>query len=153
MKENAAYFGGDPTNVTIAGESAGSSSVSALCASPLASGLVKNAIGESSSLVTKQAPHTFRSMEEAKKTGLKIMKQFNCSTIEELRALPASKIVTSKYANSGMTLDGFALTKTPYEVYEEGNSNETNLLNGYNVKESDAFVVPQYLFSPTCRLF
>jgi para-nitrobenzyl esterase len=65
VQENADYFGGDKTKVTIAGESAGSSSISALCTSPLAKGLFRYAIGESSSLVLKHVPHTYRSQEKA----------------------------------------------------------------------------------------
>lgn len=48
-----------------------------------------------------------------------------------------------------MTKDGYALTKDPYEVYKDKENNEEVLLNGYNVLEGDAFVIPQYLFSPT----
>jgi para-nitrobenzyl esterase len=48
-----------------------------------------------------------------------------------------------------MILDGYALTKNPYQVYLDGENNEEALLNGYNVKEADAFVVPTFLFSPT----
>ena len=77
------------------------------------------------------------------------MKEFKCSSIEELRKIPASKLVNTKYGNSGMTLDGYALTKHPYEVYKDGENNEEVLLNGYNVKEGDAFCVPTYLFNPT----
>lgn len=149
VKENASYFGGDPDNITIAGESAGSSSVSAICASPLAANLFKRAIGESSSIVTYRPPHTFRTMEKALKMGEDIMEEMKCASIEELRKLPAETLQKTKYANSAMTVDGYALPKTPYEIYQEGLNNEEALLNGYNVKEADAFVVPTFLTNPT----
>lgn len=149
IRNNADVFGGDINNITIAGESAGSSSVSALCASDLAHGLFKRAIGESSSLITKHAPHTFREEKEAYETSENILKEFKCSSIAELRKVRADKLVKTKYANSGMMVDGYALKKHPYQIYLDGDNNEEALLNGYNVKEADAFVVPQYLLSPT----
>ncbi len=149
VNNNASYFGGDKNNITIAGESAGSSSVSAICSSPLASGKFKRAIGESSSVVVKRAPHTFRKYEDAVKMGQQIMEEMKCSSLEEMRKLDASKLLNSKYTNSSMTVDGYALTKTPYEVYMAHENNEDELLNGFNVLEADAFVVPQYLFNPT----
>ena len=149
VNENADLFGGDKDNITIAGESAGSSSVSALCSSPLANGLFKNAIGESSSVVVKTPPHTYRTLEDAYKTADKIMKEMNCTTIAEMRALSPERLLETQYENSSMTLDGFALSKNPYEVYLNKENNEQALLNGFNVLEADAFVIPQYLFSPT----
>ncbi|MBP5217080.1 MAG: carboxylesterase family protein [Bacilli bacterium] len=149
VKENASYFGGDPDKITIAGESAGSSAVSALCASPLAHGLFQQAIGESSSVACFRAPHTFRSLEKGYETAENIMKEFHVSSIEELRKVPAEKLVQTSYSNSSMCVDGYALPKTPYEIYREGENNESALLNGYNVKEADAFVVPTFLFDPT----
>lgn len=149
INKNAANFGGDKNNITIAGESAGSSSVSALCTSSLAKGLFKRAIGESSSLVVKKAPHTYRSEKEAYEVSEKILKEFHCSSIDELRKVKADKLVNTKYSNSSMMLDGYALNKDPYQVYVDNENNEEALLNGYNVKEADAFVVPTYLLSPT----
>ena len=149
VNNNASYFGGDKNNITIAGESAGSSSVSAICSSPLASGKFKRAIGESSSVVVKRAPHTFRKYEDAIKMGQDIMNEMKCSSVEEMRKLDASKLLSSKYTNSSMTVDGYALTKTPYEVYMAHENNEDELLNGFNVFEADAFVIPQYLANPT----
>ena len=149
VNDNATYFGGDKNNITVAGESAGSSAVSAICASPLASSLFKRAIGESSSVVVKRPAHTFRTMDEALKTGKKIMEEFHASSIEELRKVDASELVETQYSNGSMTVDGYALPKTPYEIYEDGNNNEEALLNGFNVLEADAFVVPTYLFDPT----
>ena len=151
INKNASYFGGDKNNVTIAGESAGSSSVSALCSTPLlhGKGYFKRAIGESSSLVMKRAPHTYRKIETALKTGNNIMKEFKCKTIEELRSVKAEKLVNTKYNNSSMTLDGYALNMDPYDIYKNHLNNEEALLNGYNVLEGDAFVIPIYLTSPT----
>lgn len=149
VNKNASYFGGDKNNITIAGESAGSSSVSALCSSPLAKGLFKRAIGESSSIVVKKAPHTYRPILDAEVMGVKIMEEMKCSSIEELRKLPAEKLLSTSYENSAMTLDGYALEEDPYDVYLHHNNNEEALLNGFNVKEADAFVIPTYLLSPT----
>ena len=151
VNKNAEYFGGDKNNVTVAGESAGSSSVSAICSSPLVKEkhLIKRAIGESSSVVVKTPPHTYRTMEDALKTGNKIMKEMNCSSIEEMRKLSANKLLTTQYSNSSMTLDGYALTKNPYDVYLAKENAEEALLNGFNILEADAFVVPTYLTNPT----
>ena len=128
VHNNIQAFGGDAANVTIAGESAGSSSVNALCASPLTKGYFRRAIGESSSVVQQTPPHTFRTMEAALKMGADIKKEFNCKTIEELRALSASKLIKTKYKNSSMTVDGYALPETPYEIYQKGENHEENHL-------------------------
>lgn len=149
INNNASNFGGNKDNITIAGESAGSSSISALCTTPLAKGLFKRAIGESSSLIIKKAPHTYRTEKEAYEVSAKILKEFNCKTIAELRKVKAESLVKTKYTNKEMMMDGYALTKDPYQVYIDKENNEEALLNGYNVKEADAFVVPTYLFSPT----
>ena len=147
VNKNIVKFNGDKNNVTIGGESAGSSSVSALCASPLAHGYFKKAIGESSSTVLKNPPHTFRTLEDAYKMGENIKKEFNVSTLEELRALDSEVLIQTQYKNSAMTVDGYALPKTPYEIYRDGEQNEEILLNGCNLNEADCFIVPQYLFS------
>ena len=149
INNNAEKIGGDKTKVTIAGESAGSSSVSALCTSPLAKGLFRYAIGESSSLVMKEPPHTYRTREDAYEVSANILKEFKCKSISDLRKVPAKKLAETNYANQEMMLDGYALTKDPYQVYKDGENNETALLNGYNAREADAFVIPQFLLSPT----
>ena len=139
VHNNIQAFGGNAANVTIAGESAGSSSVNALCASPLTKGYFRRAIGESSSVVQQTPPHTFRTMEAALKMGADIKKEFNCKTIEELRALPASKLIKTKYKNSSMTVDGYALPETPYEIYQKGENHEEALMNGFNKREAFGF--------------
>ena len=148
VNDNATYFGGNKNNITIAGESAGSSSVNALCVSPLAKGLFKRAIAESSSISQKNPPHTFRTMNAALKEGNNLLKEFNANNVSDLRKIDALDLVKTKTNNSSMTLDGYALTKMPYDIYLAKENNEEALLNGFNVKEADPFVVPNYLFSP-----
>ncbi len=141
VHDNISSFGGNPDNITIAGESAGSSSVNAVCASPLAAGLFTRAIAESSGLVVPTPPHTFRTMEAAVAMGRDIQKEFNASTLEDLRAIPAEKLITTKYRNSAMTVDGYALPKTPWEIYQAGENHEQALLTGFNRDEADVFTM------------
>ena len=140
-KENIEAFGGDPDNITIAGESAGSSSVNAICVSPLAEGLFRRAIGESSGITAIRPYHTFRPLNSALDMGRKIKEEFGAKNISELRAVDAEKLVNTKYTNSAMTVDGYAITEQPYLTYERGLNHEEALLNGFNTHEADLFML------------
>ncbi|MCR4901419.1 MAG: carboxylesterase family protein [Butyrivibrio sp.] len=139
VNENIEAFGGDPNNITIAGESAGSSSVNAICVSPLAKGLFRRAIAESSGITAVEPYHTFRSMEEAKKMGQDILNEFSAKTVDDLRNISAEELVNTQFSNNSMTVDGYAITQQPYLTYLEGNNNEEALLNGFNAHEADVF--------------
>ena len=139
VNENIKSFGGDPSKITIAGESAGASSVGALCVSPLAKGLFRYAIAESSGITPKVPYHTFRSFEDALSEGKKTMEDFGAKSIDDLRKLSAEELLNTSANNSAMTVDGYAIAEQPYLTYEKGENNEQALLNGYNAQESDVF--------------
>lgn len=141
LQENIASFGGDPGNVTIAGESAGSSAVNALCVSPLSRGLFRRAIAESSGIVPKVPFHTFRSLDDALSVGKSIRKEFSADSMDDLRKVPAEELVKTTHANTAMCVDGYAITKQPYESYAAGENHEEALLNGYNAEEARLFTL------------
>ncbi len=139
VNENIAQFGGDPGNITIAGESAGSSSVNAVCCSPLSEGLFRRAIAESSGVTPIEPYHTFRTMEEALEMGREIMAEQGKTDLASLRQIPAEQLVQTRFSNDSMTVDGYALVEQPYLTYERGANHEEALLNGFNGHEAEAF--------------
>ncbi len=131
VKENIAAFGGDPDNVTIAGQSAGAMSVNCLVASPLAKGLFQKAIAESGANLTRG--NTL--LADAEKEGVKITEKLNVQSIEELRKLPAEEIMKQSMGFRGPVIDGYVLPDHIADIISKGKQNKVALLTGWNEDE------------------
>ncbi|RZK40171.1 MAG: carboxylesterase family protein [Pedobacter sp.] len=133
VKRNISAFGGNPDQITIAGESAGSMSVSAQICSPLSKGLFHRAIGQSGSILGFEPPV---SLASAEKIGSDFAKACGANSINNLRKIPANELLKrSKDYWFPLTVDGNFFVEQPLTTYTYGRQMDVPLLAGWNTAE------------------
>ena len=138
VKANARTFGGDPDNVTIVGESAGSDAVSRMMVSPEAKGLFHRAIGESGSAFGMTSGDQTLAQGEA--VGLAFAKSMGGDDLARLRARSSAEILAAWNAPDtdfgfGPTLDGWILPASAAQTFAARQQADVPLLVGWNRDE------------------
>lgn len=143
VQQNIAAFGGDPSNVTISGESAGGNSVLFQMLTPYAKGLFQNVVEMSGATVMLKEGYFggTPTLKTAQTIGEGFAKSVGCSDAKCLRKLSTATILAHQdaYLLLKTVIDGDYLPDTPEALFRSGKFNRARLVSGNTRDEGDFF--------------
>ncbi|KAJ5106352.1 catalytic protein [Penicillium angulare] len=162
INTNIARFGGNPNQVTIAGQSAGNAMCHTLLVSPLAKGLLHGVILQSGARPfqepsTANGPMSYRSLEQAEQEGVDILKELGLTSIAELRSFnDMDKLLELSLRRDHqcwgpppffrLVLDGYVIPHSWSKCMTEGPANDVPVMAGMNSDEGGTYNEPRFTY-------
>lgn len=163
IKANISSFGGNPDQVTIAGQSAGSAMCHTILSSPLAKGLVHGVVLQSGAArayrepAVANGPMSYRSLKEAEEDGVALLKELGLKDITEFRRfndLEKLREISMRRDDRcwgppplfRLVCDGYVIPKSWSEMAAGGSGSDIPVMVGMNGDEGGTYNEPRFTY-------